>query len=132
MNARDPLGWVRRRFRFGRRGVAALEFALIAPVLILLLLGVYDIGNAVDEQMVLQQALRAAGQYAISFPNSSDGILAAIQQGYPSSWTGVTPTVKGPSGDTPPYYVTLKASLTFPSLILPLPTSTLTYVVRVQ
>jgi Flp pilus assembly protein TadG len=132
MNTPDRFGWVRWIIQCGRRGVAALEFALIAPVLILLLLGVYDIGNAVDEQMVMQQALRAAGQYAMSFPENNNGILAAIQQGYPSGWTGVTSTVTGPSGNAPPYYVTLQASLTFPSLILPLPATTVTYVVRVQ
>jgi Flp pilus assembly protein TadG len=132
MNTLDLFGWVRQIIRGGRRGVAALEFALIAPVMILLLLAAYDIGNAVDEQMVLQQALRAAGQYAISFPNNNSGILEAIQQGYPKSWTGVTPNVTEPSGDGPPYYVTLQALVTFPSLILPLPTTTVTYVVRVQ
>jgi Flp pilus assembly protein TadG len=118
--------------RCDRRGIAALEFALIAPVLLLLLLGAYDIGSAVQQRLVLQGALRAGARYAISFPDRNDGIVAAMQQAYPSTWTGVNPTATITPGATPPIYVTLSASPTYSSVLVPISNAPVKYVVRVQ
>jgi Flp pilus assembly protein TadG len=115
-----------------RRGVAALEFALVAPILLALLLSVYDIGGVIEQRLVLEQALRAGGQYALSFPDRTDGILAMIKQSYPSGWTGVDPTVSTLANGTPPYYITLGVNSTFSTILLPISNTRLTYVVRVQ
>jgi Flp pilus assembly protein TadG len=71
-----------RSVRQSGRGIAAAEFALIAPVMILLLFGLYDIGNAIQDRMQLQQALRAGGQFALSFPDQTTGTLSTT--GFPS------------------------------------------------
>ena len=91
-----------------RRGIAAVEFALIAPVLVTLMLGVYHIGSAVHEMLLLQQALRAGGLYAMSSPTQlgadilpatpDNGILLAIQEALPAKWTA---NVAGTAGWTP-------------------------------
>ncbi len=47
------------------QGVAAVEFAVVAPVMIALLLPMADIGIAALRYISLYQELRSAGQYAL-------------------------------------------------------------------
>ncbi|MGD0103354.1 MAG: TadE/TadG family type IV pilus assembly protein [Rhodopila sp.] len=131
----------KRRIRFksavrlGAGGVAAAEFALIAPVLIAMMLSVYDIGNAVWQRLLLQQALRAGGQYAMSFPTQTSGITQVITASLSglTQVTVVAPAMSPPPGDGPPYYVTLSASRPYAPFLLPLNTENVaSYVVRVQ
>lgn len=53
-----------RRLRRDHRGVTILEFALIAPVMLLLLLGFFDLGYRAYAQSVLQGALHDAARMA--------------------------------------------------------------------
>jgi Flp pilus assembly protein TadG len=55
-----------RRSLADRRGVSAVEFALILPLLITLLLGAFDLGNAFQQNIRLESAARAAAQAAFS------------------------------------------------------------------
>src|SRR3954449_11084270 len=48
-----------------RSGNVAVEFALIAPVAILMLVGITDYGMAVYDRMQLSSAVRAGIQYAL-------------------------------------------------------------------
>lgn len=52
-------------------GVSAVEFALLAPVLVMGTLSTVDIGRAVYEKMVIDQALRAGAQLAIAGKNEN-------------------------------------------------------------
>ena len=64
------------------RAAVAVELALLAPVLALMLVGVIDFGGAVYERMQLTSAARAGVQFAIqSVENADDeaGILLAVQ-----------------------------------------------------
>jgi Flp pilus assembly protein TadG len=54
MNARNSAA----RARVDRRGVAATEFALVAPLLVFAILGVLEIGRAIQVQMALTNAVR--------------------------------------------------------------------------
>ncbi len=47
-----------------RRGVAAVEFAVIAPLYLLLLIGTLEIGKALETSNVLSAALREGGRLA--------------------------------------------------------------------
>ncbi|MGA9896899.1 MAG: TadE/TadG family type IV pilus assembly protein, partial [Terriglobales bacterium] len=76
-----------------RRGVAALEFGIIASTMVLLLLAAYDLGNAVYQRTVLAQAVRSAGQYALSFPTPSSGITTALTNTLPAHWTDASTSV---------------------------------------
>jgi Flp pilus assembly protein TadG len=140
-----------RAARRDQRGVAAAEFALIAPVVITLLLGGIDIATLVQIRLQLQGALRAGGQYALAFPTQTGGITAAVQQAMPATWTDVptatlpltgqsscptqATTPPGP-GLSVPYYITLCASHPYAPLLGRLLGSTfqnsVTYVIRVQ
>lgn len=52
------------------RGAVAVEFALIAPVLMLIILHLLDLGLAFNERMQVESAARAGIQYALH--NRSD------------------------------------------------------------
>ncbi|HWX50017.1 MAG TPA: TadE/TadG family type IV pilus assembly protein [Roseomonas sp.] len=77
------------RLRACRRGVSALEFALIAPALALMALGGFDLGNAVLQSLRLEAAARAGAQYAFTRPTDSAGITASIRANLPG-WTDIT------------------------------------------
>jgi hypothetical protein len=111
-------------------------------------LGTFDLGYAVWEQMTLQQALRVGGQLALSLPTQTTLITAAINNAVPSTWA-LNPTVTGPCfgapadcggscSTTPPaeqgdVYLQLQASRPFSALIVSsITTNTACYVVRVQ
>lgn len=53
------------------RGVSAVEFALVAPVLLLALLGSVDLGMAEYERMTMDHALRSGAQAAILDPGAA-------------------------------------------------------------
>ncbi|MBC7285326.1 TadE/TadG family type IV pilus assembly protein [Hoeflea sp.] len=57
------------------RGASAVEFALLAPFLIVALLGTADIGRALAEQMAIGSLLRTGAQSALA-----GGDLATINQ----------------------------------------------------
>ncbi len=52
----------RRALTTDRRGVAAIEFALVAPVLILLLMGLGDLSFQIYAQAILNGAVQKAGR----------------------------------------------------------------------
>ena len=105
-----------------------------------LLLSTYDIGNAVQQQLQLEQALRAAGQYAMSFPtqtgglnSTNNGIVLAIQQALPANLLpSLTPTATATANPGPSYIIKLSATLTYSSFLLPITNLSASYVVRVQ
>lgn len=63
---RPAVGWSRCR-----RGVAAVEFALVAPILGFILLASIDLGLAVSERMAIDHVLRAGAQSAIPDPGEA-------------------------------------------------------------
>lgn len=63
-----------RRSRLGRAGVAAIEFGLFAPVILLMLAGLVDFSMYIGTRIELEQALRAGGQYAIVNPGNGTEI----------------------------------------------------------
>jgi hypothetical protein len=61
------------RLRGDRRGVLAVEFALSLPLFIVLMMGLLEIGRAVQQTTAVQKGLRAGALYAArhEFPLSS-------------------------------------------------------------
>jgi Flp pilus assembly protein TadG len=70
-----------------RRGVSAIEFAIIAPIAATVMLAAFDLGNAAQQQIALREAVRTGGQYAIHFPTNPSDIRAAVTSALPSGWT---------------------------------------------
>jgi Flp pilus assembly protein TadG len=83
-----PAIWHLLQLARDRRGVAALEFAVILPVLALTLMGVIDLGGAIQQSLRLEAAARAGAQYAMSAPTNSGGIAAAVRSALPG-WNDV-------------------------------------------
>lgn len=70
---RLPLArWLRSAVRFARdqRGVAAIEFALVAPVVVFALVAMADIGLAVRDRMALDHIVRTGAQAATTNPGT--------------------------------------------------------------
>lgn len=83
------------------RGAAAVEFALVLPLLLLVLFGLIDFGRALNAQITLTQAAREGVRLAaLQQPGAADRTRAAAQP-----LTGVTvavtacPANPGPTDD---------------------------------
>jgi Flp pilus assembly protein TadG len=64
--------------KIGHRGVSAAEFAVAAPILVLLLFGTYDLGNSIQLSLRLERAARAGAQYAMVNPTDADAIRTHV------------------------------------------------------
>lgn len=79
-----------RRTRHGTTGVAAIEFALAAPVFLVLLTGLVEIGFGVYQAMEAQNAAEAGALYAAKHGWDPGGIAAAVVNA--TGLAGVTAT----------------------------------------
>ncbi|HTU10140.1 MAG TPA: TadE/TadG family type IV pilus assembly protein [Allosphingosinicella sp.] len=77
--SRPPLRALLGRLRQDRRGVTIVEFAMVAPVLLLILLGFFDLGYRVYAQSVLQGALHDAARMATVGGSSMAQIDARVK-----------------------------------------------------
>ncbi len=143
------------------KATAAIEFAILAPLFLILFAGIIQIGMAAYQIMQVESAAEAGALYASkhgasSLPNialavtsasSTPGITATpapvISCGCPGAggvvFQGSNCTSTCPGGSIPSKYVTVSATvartvlLSSPYLSLPLPTNlTATSLVRVQ
>ena len=145
--------WLRRR----DRGIAALEFGFVAPLLITLVFGAATVGTALRAKMMVGNAARAGIAYAINHGYDATNIPAAAKAATgnaaltvtPTQYTnscinssGVISTATGatcPNGSPPGVYVKVAVSQAY-SLITPFPgnvipssyTLTSTVVARIQ
>ena len=79
--ARTPVcRWTRlvSALRRAEAGVSAVEFALAAPILVALTLGIIDLGLAYSAQIRVQQAAQAGAQYALVHGFDSTSISSAV------------------------------------------------------
>jgi Flp pilus assembly protein TadG len=82
-----------RRLLSDRRGMSAMELTLVALVLVPAIFALVELGNAAQQQIQLQQALRAGGQYAMKYGctapctgTSAANISHAVTAALPSNW----------------------------------------------
>ena len=89
----------RRRPR--ERGAAAVEFALILPLLMTVVIGVMEFGFLFNQQISLSQAAReGARSYAIHHGEAGFDLNLVVQQAAPSV-SGVSASSSQPSGLCP-------------------------------
>lgn len=119
--------------RRSRRGTSALEFALVFPILMAMLIGTVEFGRAYWTRSTLQTAAEDAGRYAMTRSGLSDGQI----ESYLRSRTGhVDPTLVTVAVatvvDSGVTFVTITASTAFGfSSFLNLPAITLRASTRV-
>ena len=76
---RSPLGPLRlQRLVRDRRGASAVEFALIAPVLCLLLAGLIDGSRFIIQTMQVRAAAQAGADFALDHTFSAAGVQNAV------------------------------------------------------
>lgn len=78
MDATDCKGWAVRRFRrhSDDSGAAAVEFALLFPIFMVLALGIINGGLAFSRQINVTQAAREASRYGATYDIQAAGGLA--------------------------------------------------------
>jgi Flp pilus assembly protein TadG len=78
--------------RAGRRGIAATEMALVSPVIIMLLIGVWEVGRMIMVQNVLNDTAREAARLA-----GSAGYFASSNHSNPlgGTLTLISPSTNG-------------------------------------
>jgi len=69
-----------------RDGNVLIEYALIAPILLLILAALFDFGMAVYDSMSLKEAARSGAQYARKYPSNVAGITQVV-----ANATGIDP-----------------------------------------
>ena len=65
-------------FSKSKSGVAAVEFALVAPVLLIMALSSIDASTAISDSLDLKTAARIGAEYALTNSDDSAGIQAAV------------------------------------------------------
>ena len=83
MNSRTPNRSVfrrhaRKRAADGRRGVAAVEFAIVAPIFFMLVIGMIEIGRATMVQQVLVNASRVGARKAVTTTSTQQGVIDEV------------------------------------------------------
>lgn len=66
--------------RAGRRGVAAVEFAVVAPIFFMLVVGIIEVGRALMVQQVLINASRVGARRAVMLSSSQDAVVDAATE----------------------------------------------------
>jgi Flp pilus assembly protein TadG len=104
--------------KWKRRGVAATEFAIVAPVFFLMVMGFIEFGRAMMVQQVLINASRVGARQASTTGATTAQVQAAVQA-YTSGVTinGVTVTVApDPSTAVAGTAITVNTSVPFSSV----------------
>ncbi len=78
------------------RGAAAVEFALLLPVLLLVIFGIVDFGRALNAQITLTQAAREGARLA-ALGQSSSAVVSRAQ----AAATGLSPVTVTVSSTCP-------------------------------
>lgn len=87
--ARSAL-WQARQFRRHDGGVAAIEFAIVIPLLVMMLICAVDLGMGIFRHMQVQNSAQAGAQYAMGTAFSATAISNAVANA--TGYTGVTAT----------------------------------------
>lgn len=120
-------GFFRRRLGASERGAAAVEFALVVPMMLLLLFGIIDLGYAINRNTMVNNASREGareGSYNTS-ATAYNNVRCKVRQSLDSVETSVSPAVSpfdcAPAGTKITVNVTCKkvnataCTLTFPT-----------------
>lgn len=80
------------RFKRNKDGAVAVEFALILPVLLIMLFGTMEIGNILYAKSILQQGVETAGRYAMIHIDATTTEIQAEAIARTSDLGSLTPT----------------------------------------
>lgn len=72
-----------------QKGQSLVEAALILPILLLLLVGVVDLGRAMSTKIALTNASREGARYASRYPDQKSSIIAAVDAELDANGLGI-------------------------------------------
>jgi Flp pilus assembly protein TadG len=85
-----------------RRGIASVEMALVLPLILLLLVGIWEVGRLVEVQQLVANAAREGARQAATGTKSYDEIkevvLSSLKLGGVTDQEGITVSVAGTGG----------------------------------
>lgn len=70
-----------------RRGIAALEMAVVAPFVMFVILACIDFGRALSQNIELTHAVRAGAQYSVTASDDKTGIERAVRAALPAKFS---------------------------------------------
>jgi Flp pilus assembly protein TadG len=106
-----PIMGRRRHGMASDRGAAAVEFALLLPLILLIVFGIIDFGRALNAQVTITQAAREGSRLtALNQPNVTARTQAAATG---LSGVGVTVVSACPPGSGPTANADVKVTYTF-------------------
>ncbi|MEV7572522.1 TadE family protein [Pseudarthrobacter sp. NPDC089323] len=112
----DPLKKTRKESTEHKsRGAIAVEFALVAPVLLALVIGIVEFANAYNAQISVTQAAREAAR-TMAVKNSQSDAKAAAAAGAPGVNSGAFTYSFSPSACAP--NATAQVTVTYPAATL--------------
>jgi len=82
--------WTNERQAAPERGAALVEMALVLGLLLLLVMGIVDLGRAYNNYMIITNASREGARYGSRYPNDGPGIISATRTEATNS--GILPT----------------------------------------
>lgn len=111
------------------RGASAIEFALILPIMMMIVEGIIEFSIIYYDKAVITNASREAARYGIALRTpsyASTSTIVAYAQNYCSGkmvtfGTAITPTVTATSSASPPVFgatLTVKVTYAYTGLIL--------------
>jgi Flp pilus assembly protein TadG len=95
-----------RRLGFSSEGVAATEFALVAPFLVILMMGIFQLGILFMARAGLGQAVESGARYATIHPSPTDAQIKTkvLASGYGMDTDNIVqPTVAHGTTNGSPY-----------------------------
>ena len=102
---------MKRRFIRNERGQDLAEYALILPIFLLIIMGIFDMGRAVYYYSALQNSVREGARYGIIHPDDIAGIESVVlQKAVGLDIRGMNVTTSYPSEDT----IQVRATFSFP------------------
>lgn len=81
MDSKIHLRWgadLLRRLMGDRKGATAVEFAVISPLLVMVIFGVLEVGRVLYVHSTIQHAVEVSGRYAMVHPDAPLGDLRKI------------------------------------------------------
>jgi len=128
MARRGILTWLRNS-----RGASAVEFAIVAPIFLIMMFGIIEFGRAFWIKSTLQFAVEEAGRYNMVYTSKTTAEIQAYAEGkLPASLSGATVTATEETTGVDEF-MSITASFQFNSLVplLQIPTITLQAKARV-
>ena len=113
METKSCIGVLRRQVGRPGRGQNVIEFALIAPILIMLAFGIIDVGRMFYSWISLENSAREAARYLASHPTDTASAVAIANDEAAGAGVGALVVSIPPFGAAGPIRVTVTGDFSF-------------------